>query len=291
MESFTMWKVPIINEFELLSKGDMPQDKIEINENLYNKSKIIFKKLINSKKFLELYNDDEKIVISVFGGSGSGKSTTASILASLFNYNGVVAYVLSGDNYPNRVPIVNDSERLRIYRDAGLKGLVFHNEYNEERHSIIRQMQKNNTDSDESLVNKYSWIKPYIYSGKKALADYLGTDKELDLKEVSDKLIRFKNKETNIFLKRMGGEQSSTWYEKVNFLNVKILILEWTHGGNENLQGVDFSIMLNSTPTETLEYRKIRGRDSGVDSFFTNMVLGIEQQLLINQSKNADIIQ
>ena len=73
-------------------------------------------------------------------------------------------------------------------------------------------------------------------------------------------------------------------------LCINILIIEWTHGNSDYLKGVDIPIFLNSTPKETLEYRKMRGRDGNTDSPFTTMVLGIEQELLHQQAHKAKII-
>ena len=39
-------------------------------------------------------------------------------LNSISSTNGVGAYVMSGDNYPRRIPRDNDAERLRTYRAA-----------------------------------------------------------------------------------------------------------------------------------------------------------------------------
>ena len=69
-----------------------------------------------------------------------------------------------------------------------------------------------------------------------------------------------------------------------------IIIIEWTHGNNHNLQGVDIPILLSSTPQETLEHRRSRNRDGGTDSPFTTMVLAIEQEMLISQAQKAKLI-
>lgn len=53
---------------------------------------------------------------------------------------------------------------------------------------------------------------------------------------------------------------------------------------------MDIPILLNSTPQETLEHRKSRARDGGVDSPFTTMVLELEQELLVSQAHKAKLI-
>ncbi len=55
------------------------------------------------------------------GGSGVGKSETGSLLAYCLNAHGVGAYVLTGDNYPRRIPSDNDAERLRTFRVGGTR--------------------------------------------------------------------------------------------------------------------------------------------------------------------------
>ena len=88
----------------------------------------------------------------------------------------------------------------------------------------------------------------------------------------------------------MGRELKDLWYDEVDFTDTKIMIIEWTHGNNKMLKGVDMPILLNSTPQETLEHRKSRNRDGGTESPFTTMVLDIEQNLLHSQSPHAKII-
>lgn len=88
----------------------------------------------------------------------------------------------------------------------------------------------------------------------------------------------------------MGRKDAEIWYECVDFSDKNVLIIEWTHAGSHNLQGVDIPIFLHSTPQETLEHRRARQRDSGVDSPFTTMVLEIEQEILNSQAQHAKII-
>ena len=85
--------------------------KIESVKELYE----IIKKRIN--------NQDERVVISIFGGSGCGKTTKADILSQYFQNDGKGCYVLAGDNYPIRISKHNDEERQRIYNEKGIDGL------------------------------------------------------------------------------------------------------------------------------------------------------------------------
>ena len=66
----------------------------------------------------------DKIVISLYGGSGCGKTTLATIIKQLFEEDGIGCYVLSGDHYPKRIPKRNDEERMRIYQERETDGLV-----------------------------------------------------------------------------------------------------------------------------------------------------------------------
>lgn len=66
---------------------------------------------------------DERVVISIYGGSGSGKTTIATALQQYFLSEGIGCYLLGGDNYPHRIPKRNDEERLRVYEEVGEEGL------------------------------------------------------------------------------------------------------------------------------------------------------------------------
>ena len=99
--------------------GDMPGDKIGIDEGHVKKAGIIFPELLK-----QLKDCGEKAVIAVAGGSGVGKSEIASILGWYLSALGIMAYVLSGDNYPRRIPMYNDAERLSTFRTAGIRGML-----------------------------------------------------------------------------------------------------------------------------------------------------------------------
>jgi len=88
----------------------------------------------------------------------------------------------------------------------------------------------------------------------------------------------------------MGREETALWYDRVELQNISVLVVEWTHGNNDLLAGVDIPILLNSTPEETLAHRKLRARDGAPDSPFTTMVLEIEQRLLQSQAHKAKIV-
>ena len=86
--------------------------EIELAKNLYE----VIKKHINTQ--------NQRTVISIFGGSGCGKTTLSNIISQYFLNDGVDCYVLSGDHYPRRIPMHNDEERQRIYDEKGTEGLV-----------------------------------------------------------------------------------------------------------------------------------------------------------------------
>ena len=98
--------------------GDMPGDKVCIGPEHIRKANVIFPALLRALGETE----GEKAVAAVFGGSGVGKSETASILAAYLREAGVGSYVMSGDNYPHRIPMYNDAERVRIFRTSKATG-------------------------------------------------------------------------------------------------------------------------------------------------------------------------
>ena len=68
-------------------------------------------------------NAKHRVVISLYGGSGSGKTTLATALQQYFLNDGTGCYLLSGDDYPHRIPKRNDEERMRVYKETGEDGL------------------------------------------------------------------------------------------------------------------------------------------------------------------------
>lgn len=278
------------DDYSRIRTGDMPGDKVQINDNHVIKATTLFKALLNYEPELYGIQSGSKYVFSVYGGSGVGKSEIGSLLAYYFNEMSIGTYILSGDNYPHRIPKNNDAERIRIFREHGIKGMVKEKVYSEKKHKIISELQATDRDSDKALAEKYPWLLLYQSYGEKGLANYLGTQSEIDFNEISMIIKAFKEGDENIFLKRMGRREEELWYESVSFSDIKILIIEWTHGNNDLLQGIDIPILLNSTPAETLAHRQMRNRDGGTDSPFTKMVLSIEQELLMSQVDTAKMI-
>ncbi len=271
---------------EDLPHGDMPGDRIAISEDHVKKAKLIFPRLVK----LMREEKADKIVVTVFGGSGVGKSEIASLLSYYLNCAGIGAYTMSGDNYPYRIPMYNDAERLSIFRSEGLKGLVKSGEYSSEVQKLLSGFWAEEIDPDPKTAEAHPWLKAYQLAGRKGLKGYLGTSKEQDYAQVNSIIASFKNGDEKIFLKRMGRSEDVRYYDEVDFSNIDVLIIEWTHGGNISLEGVDIPILLNSTPEETREHRRLRARDGKVDSAFTTMVLEVEQEELTDRAGSARII-
>lgn len=284
------WQLANIEDVSNIPTGDMPGDKIKIDSNHIMKAQMIFPKLLDI--LLPILNDhpNQRAVIAVCGGSGVGKSEIASLLSYYLNDMKIGSYTLSGDNYPNRIPKYNDAERLRIFRKSGIRGLISHGQYEKERYDVLKELQDSGNDSNPEYVKTYPWLSLYQGAGRSGLKNYLGTPNEIDFDELTGMISKFKNGDDSILLKRMGREETELWYDYVDFSDKKVLIIEWTHGSSYHLQGVDIPILLNSTPKETLEHRRARNRDGGIDSSFTTMVLGIEQELLISQASKAKLI-
>ena len=275
---------------ENIPTGDMPGEKIQIAEGHIRKAKILFPLLWEKIEALNKTDPEKKLVISVSGGSGVGKSGIASVLAYMLNEAGLSSHVVSGDNYPRRIPSANDNERLHIFRQAGIRALRDAGILNPDIINILRELQRDDLDSDPKLSMEYDWFGQYIVAASGALKDYLGSPDEQDYDEVNEILKDFRDGSEKIWLKRMGRDEASLWYDRVDMKDKKILILEWTHGNSEHLKYVDIPILLSSTPEETLAYRMERGRDKGIDSAFTTIVLNLEQAILDSQAHRAGII-
>lgn len=270
--------------------GDMPGDSVKIDEGHIAKSKVLFPELLKELKKVFETTGKTKAVVAVCGGSGVGKSETASLFTYYLNALGIGAYTMSGDNYPRRIPMYNDAERVRVFRNAGVRGLVGSGNAGAKQFEILRGLQKEETDSEPAKVSQYPWLAAYQSAGRDGLSGYLGTPNEQDFEEVSTILDSFHHGSPSLWLKRMGRDETALWYDEVDFSNISVLVLEWTHGNNRNIRGVDIPVLLNSTPEETREHRRSRNRDGKVDSSFTTMVLEIEQKLLESQADRAKLI-
>lgn len=270
--------------------GDMPGDKIEIGESHIEKAKTIFPILIKELKEKMSANPYNRAVVAVCGGSGVGKSEIASLLSYLLEQAGIGSYTMSGDNYPHRIPMYNDAERLHVFRESGIRGMVDSGVMNPEHFAKVKEWQIAEDDANKAHVETDSWFKAYIEAGEKGLDNYLGTPNETDFEEVDQIMKAFKDGADKLWLKRMGRDEASLWYDEVDMSAKQVLIVEWTHGNSDYMTQVDIPVLLNSTPQETLEHRRSRNRDGKLDSPFTMMVLELEQNKLVNQAHKAKII-
>ena len=293
MKNIKEWTPPSIPEN--IPYGDMPGDKVKIEQRHVDLANVIFPRLL--QEITENFSRDSqeelsklKLVISVCGGSGVGKSEVASLLSYYFNQMEIGSYTLSGDNYPHRIPKENDAERARIFIEGVTSGGVDFLVNQEKEISLIKKVTEISETAFNREVEEKPSLKSLIAKGKESLRGYLGTDKEINFEELSKIIKEFKAGKVQIPLKRMGRERTELWYDDLEFSKINVLIVEWTHGNNDLLQGVDLPILLCSTPAETLAHRKARNRDGATDSAFTSIVLGIEQELLKSQAKKAKII-
>lgn len=284
----THWTAPEVGED--IPHGDMPGDKVQIGPDHIRKAEKVFARLLELLPEAVERNASGRVVITVCGGSGVGKSEIASLLSYYFRCMGIGSYTLSGDNYPRRIPKYNDAERLRLFRQAGIRGLVKAELLTDAVFSDLKVLQDQEMDADKAYEEKFPWFSTYLNSALSGLRGYLGTDQEIDFSEVSHIVSQFKAGENHIWLKRMGRGESDLWYEKVDFTGIDVLVIEWTHGNSDYYTGVDIPVLLNSTPEETLAHRRSRNRDGKTDSPFTMRVLEIEQGMLEAQAHKARII-
>lgn len=283
-----MPEIPTTTDVSAVPTGDMPGDKVHITDAHVRGAEAIFAALW--EQVTPLLADGGKAVVAVHGGSGVGKSETGSLLAHFLNHNGIGTYIMSGDNYPRRIPSANDAERLRIFRAAGLRGLVAAHQYDADVRVQLAGLQASGEDADPGQIAQHPWLATYLRAGRRALADYLGSPAEIDFDQVNAIIAAFKAGEPTLALKRMGRTEDELWYDDVNVRDTRVLLIEWTHGNSDHLVGVDIPILLNSTPEETLAHRRSRARDGAVDSPFTSLVLSLEQAMLHAQSPKATII-
>ncbi len=268
--------------------GDMPGDSVRVGETHIRKATAALKALAEPLGTLLDSRKNHRAVLAVAGGSGVGKSETASVLAAFLNQAGIRTYVLSGDNYPHRIPRDNDAERLRIFRSAGLRALADLGLCTPEVCAELKQLWLRDRDAaaDPSIL----WLKTYYGAARSALSAYLGSPAETDFAELSRILTDFRSGRDVIPLKRMGREPEERWYDPVDFSKTNVVILEWTHALSAYLTGTDLTVLLNSTPQETLAHRLARKRDKGVDSPFTDTVLDIEQGQIEARAEQAALI-
>ena len=274
---------------DIIPEGDMPGDKILITDLHLLKTKRIFPLLIEDLNNKELLEEGKRWVVSIFGGSGTGKSEIAAILAYYFSQNGKSSYILSGDNYAIRTLYENNYERINLFREAGVKALIKEGLYNFQVKEVLDDLWLDYKDFDEKLGKSYSFWPMYFKAGCKVLADYLGSKAEMDFDHVSGVIKDFKAGKSNSMLKRKGEKAFDVWYEGVDFTNTDILFIEWVLGNSKHITGIDSSVLLDSIPEETIEHRRSRARDSFIDDPYVMTVLHYEGKR-VEESVNEDTI-
>lgn len=222
-----------------------------------------------------LERTQEPVVLSLFGGSGCGKTGTAAALAWALNTLGSKTVVVAGDGYPRRIPLYNDAERLSRFRSAGVSALVRSGLYSEETRAALSALRVSGQDADPKEADRYPFLRPYQAAGRSALEAYLGTAEEQDYDELNRLLADF-HAGRPAFVRCLGRTEDALHYRALE-AGAQVCILEWTHGGSALLSGVDIPVYLDSTPESTRRARRLRARDANTDSPFTTMVLEIEQ--------------
>ena len=254
------------------------------------KANVTFRAVLPLLKETLEHNPAHKAVITVTGGSGVMKTCVSALLTYYLNQLGVGAFTMSGDNYPKRYPELNDMERMRIFRVAGVRGMLSEGVYNSENAATLKELQQKDLDSDPAQCGEHPWLAAYQKAGREELSQYLGTELEQEYDQIEEVLRQFKEGKEKIWLKRMGRDNTALWYEEKDFSQIDVVVLEWTHGNSGKFQGVDVPILLASTPAETREYRLSRGRDANADTAFITMVIELEQQKLEARAQYAKVI-
>ena len=203
LSSIVGWTPPALPEE--IPHGDMPGDKVCIGEEHLRKAGVIFPALLRALQS----SGREKAVVAVFGGSGVGKSEIASVLAAYLRAAGIGSYVMSGDNYPRRIPMYNDAERARIFRAGGLRALVDSGAYSDAVQAALSALWETGADADPKAAEANPWLAVYQAAGRSALAGYLGTAQEQDYDEVNAILDAFRSGAPAVWLKRMGRRTSA----------------------------------------------------------------------------------
>ena len=287
-EALLSWQPPEVPED--IPQGDMPGDKVWIGPQSIEKAGVTFRALLPLLRAALAASPNRRVVVAVTGGSGVGKTCVSALLTYYLNRLGVGAYTLSGDNYPKRIPPQNDAERMRVFRTAGVRGMLAAGVYSPEAAKKLKELQLSDLDPDPAQCAAHPWLAAYQQAGRAALSEYLGTELEQEYDQLEKVLKDFDNGAQKLWLKRLGRDAEALWYDEVDFSGVNVIVLEWTHGNSGRFAGVDIPILLSSTPAETRAYRLARGRDANADTAFITMVLELEQAKLEARASAAKLI-
>ncbi len=94
-------------------------DVLKINASHRARAQMLFDWL--KKKYTD---PSKKLVISVGGPSGSGKSEIGALIAAHYQNSGVPALLIPCDNYPIRAPKYNDIHRRELFDAKGKEALA-----------------------------------------------------------------------------------------------------------------------------------------------------------------------
>ncbi len=272
--------------------GDMPGDITDINEEAVAAAVKLFPAL--REQILQAIADNPygRCVVSISGGSGSGKTCSAAILAYILNSAGIETYTMSGDNYAHRIPHENDEGRQRVFRHNGVRAVV--DSRLAEDPSVFQEImafqQEENEKGHAEPPEGAEWFDTYVAGGKAALKRHLATPHEQNFNEINDVISAFRDGAREIWLRRMGRDTTAFWYENRDFSRTSVLILEWTLGLSRYLTGIDVPVYIETTPEETYASRIARGRDANARTDLIQAVIEIEQGLLTRDVPRASII-
>lgn len=272
--------------------GDMPGDVTDINEKAISAALTLFPTLQKEIARSIEENPYGRCVISISGGSGSGKTCSAAILAYILNSSGIETYTMSGDNYAHRIPHENDEGRQRVFRHNGVRAVVDSRlAENPKVFQEIMDFQKEENEKGHAEPPAGAeWFDTYVAGGKAALKRHLATPHEQNFNEINDVITAFRDGAREIWMRRMGRDTTAFWYENRDFTKTSVLILEWTLGLSRYLTGIDVPVYIETTPEETYASRIARGRDANARTDLIQAVIEIEQGLLMRDVPRASII-
>lgn len=271
-------------------QGDMPGDSININEQAVLAAQRLFPVVTKSLSASAEKNPFGRTVISVSGGSGSGKTCLSALTAFFLNKNNIGARIISGDNYVHRIPVENDAERLRIFRQSGIAAMVESGLFDETVFEKLQKYQKEQNETGHASDIDEPWFSKYLEGGKAALYHHLGSNNEQNFDMLNGIIAAFKDGAKELWFRRMGRDNTALWYEKTDLTDINVLILEWTHGLSKHLSGIDTRIFIHTTPDETYASRIERSRDENAKTDFIQAVIALEQKQLSELIPTADIV-
>ena len=170
MQMLRMLDIDALDVPEQIPHGDMPGDGVTIGQDNIERAKTVLSAIQGTLERRLEESAGGRVVIGVCGGSGSGKTVMASVLGYALNQAGIGAYIMSGDNYPRRIPAANDAERLRLFRMGGLRGMLASGEYSDEKAVVLRELWQADADAEPETARKLPWMQTYQQAGAQAPA-------------------------------------------------------------------------------------------------------------------------